>query len=986
MACLGPHVYQLAVVRTFLDVRALCGHGRASPAGSSHTITGVNPNGLWGVGTNATPTVYFSERVNPLSITTGNFILWDSITAKGVPATISVAADQLSATLIPAQALQPNTSYSFNIGTSPNYPYWYYGCNQPFYDIAGNSMGCGQWSFVTGNGPVTTAPVVSTISPPAGATGTPVNTQVVAVLSTQLNANTVGQSAITVTPQGGSTPVAGTVTLAGDLVTLTWVPAAPLAASTTYTVTVGGFRDPQGNTVIPFTSSFTTGASATPVGAGSLTVVSATPANGATITDNTTPVVITFSAPINPATVKNILVRDLSNNSYNIAGTWAVNPNDGAQVTFTPTTPYPGSSSIQVWTQNAVKDLAGNTDTAWVVTTFTTAGVADSAQPTVTSVTPANNATGIGRNAIISLTFSKSINPGTVNGTSLQMFVGTASIGTGTINFSSDNRTVTFTPTTPAGETITIVATSAIKDLSGNSLVDFQSRFQTAEAIPANSPQVVTVRPGNGAINVSPNAVITLFTNGNPLNLATVEPGLHVAQNGVLVPGAIQLTGNNRAIEFTPSAPLAYGAVIQVFLDSTVQDIYGNALQSFSGQFTVQGSPSAAPQLVAANPANGATNLPLNVVPQFSFDQPLAAATVNATSVRLMDGCTWQAVPGTVSLASGGDVAGGNNVVQFQADNPLTSTCNGNPRYYYLQMNNFDGTVTNTNGVAAPGVNYYFYVGAASDTTTPAVVSVVPSNGATDVGINASVFVRFSKPINPISATLLHTGKVLVIAGSENDANNHSTGAESYRNAIWDPAGTDASSITVQNIDYDVFCSGTAQLPHGRTLTIGGSSDYSFKGDKRASIFDPATEEFVQSQDMADGRWYGTATALGDGRIMAFSGLGLSGSTNKTVQIYDLANAGAGWGSTINDPFTPPLYPRTFLRHPSTSATASASPSLVDDDAGSSGSGGVTSCSRRNSPERWISSERTRARANTSPPGHTATGACAKRCQPAGWS
>jgi hypothetical protein len=28
-------------------------------------------------------------------------------------------------------------------------------------------------------------------------------------------------------------------------------------------------------------------------------------------------------------------------------------------------------------------------------------------------------------------------------------------------------------------------------------------------------------------------------------------------------------------------------------------------------------------------------------------------------------------------------------------------------------------------------------------------------------------------PINPISATLMHTGKVLIVAGSENDASNN---------------------------------------------------------------------------------------------------------------------------------------------------------------------------------------------------------------------
>jgi fibronectin type 3 domain-containing protein len=197
---------------------------------------------------------------------------------------------------------------------------------------------------------------------------------------------------------------------------------------------------------------------------------------------------------------------------------------------------------------------------------------------------------------------------------------------------------------------------------------------------------------------------------------------------------------------------------------------------------------------------------------------------------------------------------------------------------------------------------------------------VVPSSSAQTCG-TANIphldgewrTLSYLMPINPISATLLNTGKVLIVAGSENDAKNNSEGAESYRNAIWDPTGATQSSITVQNMEYDVFCSGTASLLDGRALVVGGTSDYSFTGDNRASIFDPATERFMQSQSMVDGRWYATATTLGDGRVMAFSGLGLSGGTNNTVEIYELKNAGAGWTSPVTAPFSPPLYPPMFL-------------------------------------------------------------------------
>ena len=182
------------------------------------------------------------------------------------------------------------------------------------------------------------------------------------------------------------------------------------------------------------------------------------------------------------------------------------------------------------------------------------------------------------------------------------------------------------------------------------------------------------------------------------------------------------------------------------------------------------------------------------------------------------------------------------------------------------------------------------------------------------------VALSYQMPINPISATLLHTGKVLIVAGSENDARNNpgrnnSVGSESYRSAIWDPTGTTQSSVTVQNNLYDVFCSGTAALPDGRALVVGGTSDYSFTGENRASIFDPnpAKTQFVQSQNMADGRWYATSTALGDGRILTFSGLNLGGGTNNTVEIYDVRSAGTGWTSPAAAPFSPPLYPRMML-------------------------------------------------------------------------
>src|SRR6266571_8032245 len=158
-------------------------------------------------------------------------------------------------------------------------------------------------------------------------------------------------------------------------------------------------------------------------------------------------------------------------------------------------------------------------------------------------------------------------------------------------------------------------------------------------------------------------------------------------------------------------------------------------------------------------------------------------------------------------------------------------------------------------------------------------------------------------PINPIHLALLNTGKVLIVAGSGN------VPAETnYRAAVWDPQ---AGSIVTQPVAWDMFCNGMVVLPDGRPFINGGNLQYDpFHGELRTSTFDPAAGTFTDAQNMAHGRWYPTATTLGDGRVMVFSGLNETGGTNTSVEIYTL---GTGWGTASTASWTPPLYPRMHL-------------------------------------------------------------------------
>ena len=158
-------------------------------------------------------------------------------------------------------------------------------------------------------------------------------------------------------------------------------------------------------------------------------------------------------------------------------------------------------------------------------------------------------------------------------------------------------------------------------------------------------------------------------------------------------------------------------------------------------------------------------------------------------------------------------------------------------------------------------------------------------------------------PINPIHIAVMNDGKVLVIAGSGNDATE-----TNYQAAVWDPV---AGTIVTQPLAWDMFCNGMSVLPDGRVFINGGNLQYDpFFGEPRNAVFDPVTSTFTDVENMAHGRWYPTVTTLGDGRVMTFSGLLETGGTNTTVEIYTM---GSGWSQEYPAGWTPPLYPRMHL-------------------------------------------------------------------------
>jgi len=105
--------------------------------------------------------------------------------------------------------------------------------------------------------------VASTV-PATGATGVSTTAAIQITFSSAANPNTVNSTNIQVTDPNKN-PVPGTVTYNSTTNIATFTPTTPLAANTTYTVTVTSVASSSGNAMAaPFTATFTTAASGTP--------------------------------------------------------------------------------------------------------------------------------------------------------------------------------------------------------------------------------------------------------------------------------------------------------------------------------------------------------------------------------------------------------------------------------------------------------------------------------------------------------------------------------------------------------------------------------------------------------------------------------------------------------------------------------------------------------------------------------------------------
>ena len=249
-------------------------------------------------------------------------------------------------------------------------------------------------------------------------------------------------------------------------------------------------------------------------------------------------------------------------------------------------------------------------------------------------------------------------------------------------------------------------------------------------------PIVTATNPISNALGVPLNQVVTVTFNEamNPTTItqSSITLSSTTASFGpsVLVTGVVTYSGVTAT--FTPTANLTPNTTYIGKVTTAVKDPKGNALQedyvwTFSTGATLQ------PIVIATSPTSNETGVVLNKVVRATFNMPMDATTINATTFTLKQGTT--AIAGVVTYS-------GNNAF-FAPNANLTSNTI------------YSATITTgaKNTAGTPIAVNYVWSFTTGVIVAPKVILTDPLNNATNVAVNKVVTATFDMAMNPLTIT-----------------------------------------------------------------------------------------------------------------------------------------------------------------------------------------------------------------------------------------
>lgn len=293
--------------------------------------------------------------------------------------------------------------------------------------------------------------------------------------------------------------------------------------------------------------------------------------------------------------------------------------------------------------------------------------------PMVTATTPLARTpmvTGVAVNSKVTATFSKEMAPATITDSTFTLACPAASAVTGTVSYAESSRIATFSPAAnlPVDTTCVATVTTGAKDLAGNPLAtNFIWSFKTGLTSDTTAPQLLSTGAVNGATNLPVNRDSTA-TFTEPMEASTlINPPAYTVKetvSGNPVAGAVTYSGNTAT--FDPVSDLKPGTQYTSTISANATDLAGNALTSGTTPnpwvWTTAALPgpvadSTPPEVTLTNPADLATNVPVDRIINATFSEEMRQSTMTNANYTVKETASGDNVLGTVAYDVQNDIA-----------------------------------------------------------------------------------------------------------------------------------------------------------------------------------------------------------------------------------------------------------------------------------------------------------------------------------------
>lgn len=309
-------------------------------------------------------------------------------------------------------------------------------------------------------------------------------------------------------------------------------------------------------------------------------VVSTNPVNGETGVFTNSKIKATFSKAMNQATISTTTFT-VRQGATVVTGTVVYN---GLTAVFTPSSLLLANSPFTATIGTGAKDLAGNALASDHVWNFTTGAVADNIAPTVVDTINANGAIGVPLNTKVGATFSKEMDPTTINTTTFTLTHGVIPVQVaGTVSYSGLDAVFTPSGNLLANTLYTATITTGAKDtpVPGTSLAsDYVWSWTTGATLDVTAPKIITENPANLATGVTVNSVVRATFDKSMDTLTITKQTFTLKAGAASVTGQVTYDSLSKVATFKPNVNLLPNTKYTATVTSGVKDLTGHALVS----------------------------------------------------------------------------------------------------------------------------------------------------------------------------------------------------------------------------------------------------------------------------------------------------------------------------------------------------------------------------------------------------------------------